>query len=199
MGRRHLSAPEPLETVLDRAGENRFARRQLPIPLAVWRQAVGPRIADKARPIALERGVLVIKVTTSVWANELSMLAPKILEKLGALVPHLSIKSLRFRVGPLDVVEGVQEVRVYRHVPPPVPLPQELERSLEKVDDEELRTLIAGAAARNLAWQTPPAKSGSSEGRRAAPGPRDAGRGSAPPARSAEDSGAASRRTREDD
>src|SRR2546425_1247149 len=110
--RRRLDSPEPLETVIDRAGENRFAKRQLPVPLAVWRAAVGPRIADRARPIALERGVLVVKVTTSVWANELSMLAPKILEKLAQSLPKLAVKSLRFRVGPLDVVEGIQEKRV---------------------------------------------------------------------------------------
>ncbi len=98
--RRRLEAPEPLEEVLERAGENRFARKQLPIPLAEWRKAVGPRIADRARPVALERGVLVVKVVTSVWANELSMLAPQLIVKLAER--GLEVKSLRFRVGPLE-------------------------------------------------------------------------------------------------
>jgi hypothetical protein len=178
--------------VLDRAGENRFAKRQLPVPLAVWRAAVGPRIADRARPIALERGVLVIKATTSVWANELSMLAPKILEKLAESLPNLAVKSLRFRVGPLDVVEGIQEKRTYRQVPPPAALSTEMERSLEQVEDDELRTLIASAASRNLAWQQKPpiAKP------RAAPSPPSAGTRSAPPGRNEEDSDEASPRTR---
>ena len=192
--RRRLDSPEPLDTVLDRAGENRFAKRQLPVPLAVWRAAVGPRIADRARPIALERGVLVVKVTTSVWANELSMLAPKILEKLAQSLPNLAVKSLRFRVGPLDVVEGIQEKRVYRQIPPPVPLGSDLERSLEKVEDEELRTLIASAAAKNLAWQQKPAPTSAAPP--TARDPRDAGRGSAPQDRSEEDSAEASPRTR---
>ena len=108
--RRRLDAPERLEDVLERAGENRFARKQLPVPLAQWRAAVGPRIADRARPIALERGVLVVKVVTSVWANELSMLAPQIIDKLAEPAPNgapgVEVKSLRFRVGPLDVIEG---------------------------------------------------------------------------------------------
>jgi len=80
--RRRLEAPEPLDEVLDRAGENRFAKKQLPIPLAEWRAAVGPRIADRARPIELSRGALTVKVATSVWANELSMLAPQLILKL---------------------------------------------------------------------------------------------------------------------
>lgn len=191
MRRRHLDAPEPLEMVLDRAGENRFAKRQLPVPLAVWRAAVGPRIADRARPIALERGVLVVKATTSVWANELSMLAPKIIEKLAEALPNLAVKSLRFRVGPLDVQEGIPEKRVYRQIPPPATLGPELTRSLEKVEDDELRTLIASAAAKNLAWQTPPTSAP-----RAAPGPPGAGTRSAPPDRNAEGSDEASPRRR---
>jgi hypothetical protein len=200
--RRNLAAPERLEDVLERAGENRFARKQLPIPLPQWRAAVGPRIADRARPIVLERGVLAVKVTTSVWANELSMLAPQLIAKLAEA--GFEVKSLRFRVGPLDVIEGIPQKRDYRRVPPPAVLAPELERSLARVEDDELRSMIERAARANLAWQTvpvkkgaPPASSGSpssgppssgppssgpiSGGLRAARGPRDAGRGTAPP------------------
>lgn len=187
-----LETPEPLEGVLERAGENRFAKRQLPIPLAQWRDAVGPRIADKARPIALERDVLVVKVTTSVWANELSLLSADVVAKLTER--GFAVKSLRFRVGPLDVVEGIAQRREYRQVPPPAELGPELVQSLATIEDEELRNAIASAASRVLAYQTPP-KKGVSGGPPGAPGPRGAGRGSAPPDRSAAASDEASRRT----
>ncbi|HVJ88175.1 MAG TPA: DciA family protein, partial [Labilithrix sp.] len=158
--RRRLEAPERLEDVLERAGENRFARRQLPLSLAHWRAAVGPRIADRARPIAIERGVLVVKVVTSVWANELSMLAPQIIKKLAESEPNgrpgIEVKSLRFRVGPLDVVEGIPQLRDYRRVPPPAPLAPELAQSLSLVEDDELRSMIERAARANLAWQSAP-------------------------------------------
>jgi hypothetical protein len=154
--RRRLDAPEPLDEVLDRAGENRFAKKQLPIPLAKWRAAVGPRIADRARPIALERGVLIVKVATSVWANELSMLSAQIIAKLA--LATFDVKSLRFRVGPLDVIEGIPNRRDYRKVPPPVALTPELERSLDLVQDDELRSAIERAARANLAWQTSPVR-----------------------------------------
>lgn len=192
--RRRLEAPEPLEEVLARAGENRFARRPLPIPLAAWRAAVGPRIADRARPIALDRGTLVVKVVTSVWANELSMLAP---ELIGKLAEHgFEVKALRFRVGPPDVIDGIPQRREYRRVPPPSPLAPELERSLTRVEDDELRAAIERAARANLAWQAAPAaKDAVSGGRRGAPAPRCAERGSAPPARSEGGSGGASPRS----
>jgi hypothetical protein len=153
--RRRLQAPEPLDQVLERAGENRFAKKQLPIPLAAWRAAVGPRIADRARPIELERDVLIVKVATSVWANELSMLAPQLISKL--LEGGFTVKSLRFRVGPLDVIEGIPQRRNYRQIPPPAELAPELKASLARVEDDDLRSLIERAARANLAWQSVPA------------------------------------------
>ncbi len=202
-GRRRLDAPEPLEQVLERAGENRFAKKQLPIRLAHWRAAVGPRIADRARPIALERGVLTVKVVSSVWANELSMLAPQIIKKLAESAPNgspgIEIKSLRFRVGPLDVIEGIPQVQNYRQIPPPAPLAADMQRSLARIEDDELRGLIESAAKANLAWQTAPKVATStaplSEAPPASRGPRDAGRGTARPDRSSGDSSGASPRS----
>lgn len=206
--RKNLEAPERIESVLERAGENRFARRQLPIPLAQWRAAVGPRVADRARPIALERGVLVVKVTTSVWANELSMLGSELIEKLAS--SGFVVKALRFRVGPLDVIEGIPQTRDYRSIPPPVPLGTELEHSLARVEDDELRSMIERAARSNLAWQTVPAKkttspmdNGAERDKRAevnaaprgARAPRAVERETARPARTAEGSDGASPRS----
>jgi len=52
--RKHLDAPEPMEDLLDRAGEDRFARRRPPIPMREWKLVVGPRIADRAHPVSLD-------------------------------------------------------------------------------------------------------------------------------------------------
>ncbi len=196
--RPRLDAPEPLEGVLERAGENRFAKKQLPVPLAHWRAAVGPRIADRARPIALERGVLVVKVVSSVWANELSMLAPQIIKKLAESRPNgapgIEVKSLRFRVGPLEVLEGIPQVFTLRRVPPPAPLAPEMERSLETIADDDLRAMIGRAARANLAWQSTLGPSVSAAPRDARD-PRAAGRESAPPDRNEAGSAGASRDT----
>jgi hypothetical protein len=208
--RKNLDAPETMEDLLDRAGEDRFAKRRPPIPMKEWKIAVGPRIADRAHPVTLERGILLVKVTTSVWANELQMLAPELVARLR--VRGYAVDQLRFRVGPLDMPDRPPERRITRKVPPPVVLSAELTATIDQIGDPDLRAVIARAASANLAWQdfVSPVSGApksviaeaaaraarSSEAPRAARVPRDAGTGSAPPDRSGGASGGASPRTR---
>jgi hypothetical protein len=180
--RKRLDAPAPLEDVLDHAGENRFAPYKPPVARRVWRAAVGGRIADRAEPVLLERGVLVVKVATSVWANELSMLSNVIVSRLRDA--GVEVMDLRFRVGPVEPPQRPPERRASRAVPAPAALPPELASALRDVDDLELRETIALAARANLAWQEhvvaePPATSEP----RAVRAPRSSGRGSDPPDR----------------
>jgi hypothetical protein len=191
--RKNLDAPEALEGVLARAGEDRFAKSRAPIPHAEWRAAVGGRIADRARPVAIERAVLVVKVATSVWANELQMLAPELVLRLKQR--GYAIDALRFRVGPLDEAPRPPERRASRKVPPPAELDPELRARGSKVKDDALRAAIEAAARANLAWQAYVAEPPLSEGPRGARAPRAAGRGTAPPARTAGGSAGASPRT----
>lgn len=189
--RRKLDAPEAIDELLDRAGEDRFAKKRVPIPVREWRAAVGPRIADRARPWTLERGVLVVKVATSVWANELSMLAPELIARLKQR--GFAVEQLRFKVGALDQADRPPERRTYRKVPPPKPLAPELRAQVAQVKDDGLRSVIEAAARANLAWQefvAPPSAAPPS-----ARDPRAAGRGSVPPARNGAGSGGASPRT----
>jgi hypothetical protein len=179
-----LSAPEPLRAILDRAGENRFARARDAIPAAVWRDAVGARIAERAFPISLEDGTLLLRVPTSVWANELSFLAGEICARLNER--GIVARELRFRVGAVPAVERPPERRTARAVPIIREIPDELARVLAAVTDPELRQAIERAAAANLAWQsvTRPAPPGPlTEAQRAVRAPRSAAAESAPPAR----------------
>lgn len=178
--RRKLEVPERIEDTLDRAGDARFAKNKPPIPIAAWRAAVGPRIADKARPVALDRGTLTVKAASSAWANELSLLAPQLLAKLEA--HGHAVERIRFRVGAIEPVARPPERRVTRKVPPPAPLAPALAAEIESVDDEELRAVLAAAARANLAWQSY-VREPVSEAPRGARAPRSAGTGSAPPDR----------------
>lgn len=146
-----LPQPEPLEELLDRAGESRFAPRKLPIPTRAWSQALGPRIADRARPLILEGGVLTVKVTSSTWATELAMLKPWLLERIRAA--GFAVSDLRFRVGALDLPPRPPERRATRVVPAPAALPRDLAEHLSQIEDPELREAVALAARANLAWR----------------------------------------------
>lgn len=171
---RRKDEPEPIDAILARAGEDRYAPKRPALPFVVWRAAVGPRIADQAVPLTLEGGVLVLRTTSSTWASELSMLSDVIRARLRE--HGVVVDQLRFRTGRLDLPARPVERRATRTVPAPVPLPPPLRRQLDEIADEELRAEVARAAAQSLAF---------SESRRAAPAPRSAGTGTAPPDRTA--------------
>jgi hypothetical protein len=192
------SAPESLRAILDRAGENRHARTREAVPAALWRDAVGARIAERALPISLEDGTLLLRVPTSVWASELSLLASEVCARLKER--GVVVRELRFRVGAVPPVERPPERRIARAVPVIREVPAELARVLATVTDADLRNVIESAAAANLAWQTvtrPAPQAPLSEAQRAARAPRSAGSESAPPVRTSPASPGAPRGTPE--
>ncbi len=197
--RKPLRAPEAMGAILDRAGESRFARARSPIELKLWRDAVGPRIADRARPVSLWDGVLLLRVPTSVWAHELSLLAGEVCARLRER--GVEVRELRFRVGALEPVDRPPERRVARAVPTSFAIPAEVGRALDHLDDDELRAAIERAAAANLAWQSvtrPAPPQEVSEARRAARAPRGAATESARPAPATPASRASGPRSRGD-
>jgi hypothetical protein len=149
--RKRLDRPESLLGVLGRASESRFARDRPPVSDQEWEKAVGLRIADRARPVGLERGILTVRCATSVWASELSLLSSTLLERLQAL--GIAVKELRFRVGPLDPPARPLQARETRKVPPPARIPPELAAALDRVADDELKDAITNAARASLAWE----------------------------------------------
>jgi hypothetical protein len=178
-----LRLPEPIDGVIARSGEDRFAPARPPIPEHVWREAVGVRISERAKPIAIERGVLIVKAATSVWATELSLLTTTLVERLRA--HGVLINELRFRVGSIDPPARPPDRHVSRAVPPPGPLPRPLADSIAQVDDGELQVAIARAARANLAWQAHAVAPslGALSAQRDARAPRSAAGESDPPAR----------------
>jgi hypothetical protein len=122
-----------------------------PIAFRDWEAAVGTRIAARARPIKLERGVLLVRAASSTWAQELALLSDAIITQLRAR--NVAVDSLRFRVGQVDAPERPPSREEVRISPAEVPLPPTLATQLAHVDDPELRAIIARAAAKNLGWQ----------------------------------------------
>lgn len=182
-----LDAPEALDGILLRAGESRLAPVTSPIPLPIWKEIVGPRVAERARPHALERGVLLLRVPSSVWAQELSLLSAEILPRLVAR--GYEVRELRFSVGPLEgSAPPPPALRTTRTVPRPGPLPPTLKALSASVDDDELRQALEDAARANLAWQDHVATRAEdlTAGPRGARVPRGAETESAPPGRRSE-------------
>jgi predicted nucleic acid-binding Zn ribbon protein len=61
----------------------------------VWGDAVGPAIAAEASPSAERGGVLTVSCSASVWAQELDLMGPEIVERLNAKIARGRIGRLR--------------------------------------------------------------------------------------------------------
>ena len=122
-----------------------------PIAFRDWEAAVGTRIASRARPIKLERGVLLVRTASSTWAQELALLSDAIITALRAR--NVAVDSLRFRVGQVDAPDRPPSREEVRISPAPVQLPNAVALQIAHVEDPELRAIIARAAAKNLGWQ----------------------------------------------
>jgi predicted nucleic acid-binding Zn ribbon protein len=66
-----------------------------------WTGAVGDQIAAEARPASERGGVLTVSCSGSVWAQELDLMAPAILEQLNAVLRSGRIERLRCVALPL--------------------------------------------------------------------------------------------------
>jgi predicted nucleic acid-binding Zn ribbon protein len=154
--RKALRGIEPLGLVLDRTNEilppNGVPESRAPVSARDWEMAVGTRIASRALPVKLERGVLHVRVASATWAQELSMLGEPILAKLRERGVYVDM--LRFRVGKVEIYErNKTREDAVRTSPPAVKLPVLLSKDVDEVRDAELRAAIRHAAEKNLGWQ----------------------------------------------
>ncbi|MBA3736403.1 MAG: DUF721 domain-containing protein [Actinobacteria bacterium] len=114
----------------------------------LWVATVGAEIARNAWPARLARdGTLHVHTQDSIWAFELTSRAEEIRGRLGASAP----RRLAFAPGPLpepaeDSLEGVGQ----RPPPPSLEHVAKAESLTREIRDEELRKVVAKAAAASL-------------------------------------------------
>jgi hypothetical protein len=65
----------------------------------LWDDVVGEAIAQHARPFSINKGVLVVKVTDSIWLQELEFKIEDIKQGLNSRLQRRAIKKIRLRVG----------------------------------------------------------------------------------------------------
>ncbi len=62
--------------------------------LTCWDEAVGERIAKRARPVKIEDGKLFVEVKSSIWRSELYLLKPRIIEKINKKLQAKIVKEI---------------------------------------------------------------------------------------------------------
>ena len=98
MKKQAISSIKPIGTILGDLAEELGIRGKLKQYEAVtrWAEVVGERIAQEAEPQKIEKGVLLVRVRTGVWRNELTMRKAEILAKLNQAIGEAVIKDIKF-------------------------------------------------------------------------------------------------------
>lgn len=138
-----------------------------------WRAMVGERIAARTWPDGLKDGVLWVRVASSAWLHELTLMRAQLLDGIarvlgpdpraptGARAPL--VRELKLHLGARkqvdadDVLAMAQQAR-YRRTPPPAkPLPPpatgaakaRIDAETAEIGDDELRELIRAVRVRH--------------------------------------------------
>ncbi|MBW1715367.1 MAG: DUF721 domain-containing protein [Deltaproteobacteria bacterium] len=124
-----------------------FTTSALPIDLGdariwkIWDRVVGKEIAEHARPSTINRGILLVKVTDSVWVQELEFMAETIKEKLNSRLRKGTVRKIRFKVGTpqenREITKGKSKQEIRQH--PTTEEEKEMSKILARVKDKELR------------------------------------------------------------
>ena len=88
-------SPRRLAVALDQVRDDLAPATLLAEVQRVWPEAVGETIAGEAKPTAERGGVVTISCSASVWAQELDLMAPVLLERLNASLRGGRLSRLR--------------------------------------------------------------------------------------------------------
>ncbi len=65
----------------------------------LWPEAVGPAIAENARPAAFKGHLLIVHVTSPTWIQHLQFLKKEIIRNVNGALERPLVGDIRFRVG----------------------------------------------------------------------------------------------------
>ena len=65
----------------------------------VWAAAVGPMVAREAAPVSERGGTVTVACSSATWANELSLMAPTMIEQLNAAIGRPAVRRLKCVTG----------------------------------------------------------------------------------------------------
>jgi predicted nucleic acid-binding Zn ribbon protein len=89
--------PRPLAAALGELTRERAPATLLASVQSAWAEVAGPVVAEESQPVSERDGRVTVECRSAVWAQELELLAPELLERLGErLGGRGRVRSLRF-------------------------------------------------------------------------------------------------------
>ena len=94
--------PRPLAAALEGVVGGARPQTLLARVQGVWEEAVGATVAAEAQPRAESSGTVSVECSSGVWAQELELLAPDLIERLNGALGGPGdgpVRALKLRVG----------------------------------------------------------------------------------------------------
>jgi hypothetical protein len=111
-----------------------------------WASVVGPEIARRSEPEALENGVLTVRVTDPVWGKMILKLQGRIVPALNRAVGKGLVRRINFTKR--DKLQNSEAIAVAPRVEVALgPPPESVMRASEGISDEELRAAVRKSAS----------------------------------------------------
>src|SRR5581483_12310829 len=88
-------SPRPFTIAIDALRDELAPATALAQIQRAWPEVVGPAICAEAQPTAERAGVLTVSCSAAVWAQELDLMSPVIVERLNAALSGLRVERLR--------------------------------------------------------------------------------------------------------
>ena len=92
---RSRRAPRPVAGAVGALAERLRPATPLGDVQSVWREAVGEAIAREAQPVAERAGTVTVACASSVWAQEIGLMAPALCDALNTRLGAERVTALR--------------------------------------------------------------------------------------------------------
>ncbi|MDP9399556.1 MAG: DUF721 domain-containing protein, partial [Actinomycetota bacterium] len=79
-------APRPLAPAVDALARRLRPATTLGAVQGAWERAVGAHVAREARPVAEREGTVTVLCSSSLWAHEVELLGPTLLEAVNGVL-----------------------------------------------------------------------------------------------------------------
>ncbi|MEN6464202.1 MAG: DUF721 domain-containing protein [Syntrophaceae bacterium] len=154
--RRKTSKPLLVGDIL----QDTLKRRNIPIDcrdqeiVTGWEKTVGPVIFQQTRPEKIRNRTLYLKVSSSIWMQQLQFMKAELIEKVNAALGKEAVDNIFFNVGVIEPQPVKVRKEVFRLNEKDFPLkPRDrriIEESLAEIKDPELGKAIERAMRKGI-------------------------------------------------
>jgi len=121
-----------------------------------WEKAVGEAVAERTQPMGVKNRVLWVRVSSSVWMQQLQFMKGLILQKLHEQTGNHSLQDLRFFLGEMESSDGeVKKKEEEKGGGPSSGLTAEererIEKALSGIHDSEMREILSRVYSKGMA------------------------------------------------